>query len=63
MQYFENFWGANAPPLVASLSPGKMRMLCDMTRHQSNRHCKVRSLIHTVKCDCSVQRLGRMQTI
>jgi len=31
-------------------------MRCDMTRHQSNRHCNVRAVIHKVKCDCSVQR-------
>jgi len=35
-----------------------MRMRCDMTRHQSNRHCNVRALIHKVKCDCSVQGMG-----
>jgi len=29
-----------------------------MTRHQSNGHRKVRSLILRVKCDYSVQRLG-----
>jgi len=28
-----------------------------MTRHQSNRHCKVRSLIHRAKCNCGVQRI------
>jgi len=39
-------------------SPGKMRMHCDMTHHQSNRHCKVQSFIYRVKCDCSVQRIG-----
>jgi len=39
-------------------SPGKMRMRCDMTRHQSDRHCNVRALIHQVKCACSVQRIG-----
>jgi len=29
-----------------------------MTRHQSNGYCKVRSLIHRVKCDYSGQRIG-----
>jgi len=29
-----------------------------MTRHQSKTHCKVRSLIHRIKCDCSIQRVG-----
>jgi len=39
-------------------SPGKIRMRCGMTRHQSNKHCNVRALSHKVKCDCSVQRIG-----
>ena len=30
---------------------------CGLTRHRSNGHCKVRSLIHRVKCDCSVERI------
>jgi len=34
-----------------------------MTRHQPNGYSKVRSLIHRVKCDYSVQRIGRIQTI
>ena len=33
-------------------------MHCDMTRHQSNKHYDVRALIHKVKCDYSVQRIG-----
>ena len=34
-----------------------MRKHCGLTRHRSNGHCKVRSLNHRVKCDCSVQRI------
>jgi len=34
-----------------------------MTHHQSNGHCKVRSLIHRVKCDCSVQRIGTNRAV
>jgi len=33
-----------------------MRMRCDMTRHQSNRHFNVWALIHKVKCDCSIKK-------
>jgi len=29
-----------------------------MTRHLSSTDCNVRALIHTVKCNCSVQRIG-----
>ena len=38
--------------------PGKMRKHCGMVRHQSKGYCKVRSFIHRVKCDYSVQRIG-----
>ena len=34
-----------------------MRKHCGLTRYRSNGHCKVRSLIHRVKCDYSVQRI------
>jgi len=53
---FQHYCGVGRQFLNWS-SPGKLRMHCDMTRHQSTRHCKVRSLIHRAKCDGSVQRI------
>jgi len=34
-----------------------MRKHGGLTRHRSNGHCKVQSLIHRVKCNYSVQRI------
>jgi len=53
---FQHYCGVGHQLLNWS-SPGKLRMHFDLTRHQSNGHCKVGSLIHRVKCDCSVQRI------